>query len=109
MGEGSCVISSPAPPASSVRTSPRPVSVAAIPSAAIVRTGSDTALLERLGATLHRGDLTDSAIVRQALDGADVVVHCAAKVGDWGRVEDYRAVNVEALRGFLEAVRAADR
>jgi nucleoside-diphosphate-sugar epimerase len=71
----------------------------------IARSGSDTALLEQLGVTIHRGDLTDHAVVKQALEGADVVVHCAAKVGDWGPVEDYRAINVEALRGLLEACR----
>jgi 2-alkyl-3-oxoalkanoate reductase len=71
----------------------------------LARAESDTALLERQAATLHRGDLTDATAVRQALEGADVVVHCAAKVGDWGPVEDYRAVNVEALRGLLEACR----
>jgi nucleoside-diphosphate-sugar epimerase len=37
------------------------------------------------------------------LNGAKVVVHCAAKVGDWGPVEEYREVNVGALRGLLEA------
>jgi len=42
---------------------------------------------------------------RKAVDGAHVVVNCAAKVGDWGPVEDYRAVNVEALRSLLEACR----
>jgi len=73
----------------------------------IARSGSDTALLERLGVVIHRGDLTDAKLVRQALADADVVVHCAAKVGDWGPVEDYRAVNVEALRNLLEA--AAER
>ncbi len=43
--------------------------------------------------------------MREALRGATVVFHCAAKVGDWGPVEDYRAVNVEALRGLLDACR----
>ncbi len=71
----------------------------------LARLGSDTGPLERLGVSIHRGDLTDRDEVRQALDGAEVVVHCAAKVGDWGPVEDYRAVNVEALRGLLEACR----
>ncbi len=33
------------------------------------------------------------------------MLHCAAKVGDWGPVEEYRAVNVEALRGLLDACR----
>src|SRR5207248_5849741 len=52
-----------------------------------------------------RGDIADPAVVREAVAGADVVVHCAAKVGDWGGVDDYRAVNVEGLRGLLEACR----
>jgi nucleoside-diphosphate-sugar epimerase len=69
----------------------------------IARPSSDTALLNRLGATVHQGDLTDPSFIQQALEGAEVVVHCAAKVGDWGPVEDYRAVNVQALRNLLEA------
>jgi nucleoside-diphosphate-sugar epimerase len=69
----------------------------------LARPGSDTALLEQLGATVVRGDLTDAAAVRAAADGADLVFHCAAKVGDRGPVEEYRAVNVEALRTLLEA------
>jgi nucleoside-diphosphate-sugar epimerase len=71
----------------------------------VARASSDTALLEKLGVTLHRGDLADTDVVRRAMEGADVVVHCAAKVGDWGPVEDYRAINVEALRGLLESCR----
>jgi nucleoside-diphosphate-sugar epimerase len=70
---------------------------------ALARTGSNTDLLKQLGVTLHRGDLTDAAVVQQAVEGVDAVVHCAAKVGDWGPVEEYRAVNVDALRRLLEA------
>ena len=33
-----------------------------------------------------------------AVRDADVVIHCAAKLGDWGPVDDYRNVNVECLR-----------
>ncbi|HEV3078974.1 MAG TPA: NAD-dependent epimerase/dehydratase family protein [Gemmataceae bacterium] len=69
----------------------------------IARPTSDTALLEKLNATILRGELGDAHLLGRALEGADVVVHCAAKVGDWGSVEDYRAVNVEALRSLLEA------
>lgn len=69
----------------------------------IARPTSDTALLDRLGATVHRGDFSDRDLVQRVLEDTDVVVHCAAKVGDWGPVEDYRAVNVQALRGLLEA------
>jgi nucleoside-diphosphate-sugar epimerase len=70
---------------------------------ALVRPASDTALLEKDHVALVRGDLTDSGAVREALNGAEVVFHCAARVGDWGPVEDYRAVNVEGLRNLLEA------
>jgi nucleoside-diphosphate-sugar epimerase len=69
----------------------------------IARAGSDTALLERLGVVIHGGDLGDPQVVQKAVAGADVVVHCAAKVGDRGPVEDYRAVNVEGLRNLLSA------
>jgi nucleoside-diphosphate-sugar epimerase len=71
----------------------------------IARPGSHTGLLDRLGVAVLRGDLTDREVVRAAVEGADVIVHCAAKVGDWGPVEDYRAVNVEALRELLDACR----
>ncbi|MGE3804168.1 MAG: NAD-dependent epimerase/dehydratase family protein [Gemmataceae bacterium] len=71
--------------------------------AAIVRPQSDTGLLQELGATLHQGDFGDPAVARAALANADVVVHCAAKVGDRGDVEEYRQVNVHAVRRLLDA------
>jgi nucleoside-diphosphate-sugar epimerase len=69
----------------------------------IARPASDSALLERLGVTVYRGDLTDPEVVRKAVQDAEVIVHCAAKVGDWGPVEAYRKVNVDALRFLLDA------
>jgi nucleoside-diphosphate-sugar epimerase len=78
---------------------------------ALVRPGSDTSLLEKGNVTLVRGDLADaqtnSAVLSEALSGVEVVFHCAARVGDWGPVEDYRAVNVEGLRRLLAACRGA--
>jgi nucleoside-diphosphate-sugar epimerase len=59
--------------------------------------------LDRIGAEVIRGDILDAKAVGKTVDGADVVVHCAAKVGDQGPVDDYRAVNVEGLRGLLQA------
>lgn len=69
----------------------------------VARAKSDTRQLEQLGVTIVRGDLTDAAVVRQAVAGVDLVVHCAARVGDWGPVEEFRAVNVTALQHLLEA------
>jgi nucleoside-diphosphate-sugar epimerase len=70
---------------------------------ALVRPSSDTRELAALGATLYRGELTDLSLVRSAVTDADIVVHCAAKVGDWGPVDAYRRVNVEGLRTLLDA------
>jgi len=75
------------------------------PVATLARQGSDTAFLERLGVTVHRGDLTEPAAIACAVRDATVIVHCAAKVGDWGPVEEYRAVNVDGLRALLDACR----
>lgn len=72
---------------------------------ALVRPKTDASALEQFKVSVVRGDLTDAAVLREAVNGVDVVFHCAAKVGDWGPVEDYRAVNVEGLRNLLEACR----
>jgi nucleoside-diphosphate-sugar epimerase len=72
------------------------------PVAAIVRPTSDTTFLKQLGVKLHSGELSDARLVAEALGDVEVVVHAAAKVGDWGPVEEYRAANVDALRVLLD-------
>jgi nucleoside-diphosphate-sugar epimerase len=69
---------------------------------ALARPTADLTHLNSLGAQVIPGDVTDPAAVRAAVAGADVVIHCAAKVGDWGPVDDYRKVNVEGLRNLLD-------
>jgi nucleoside-diphosphate-sugar epimerase len=71
--------------------------------ATLARPSSNTTALQRLGVHIECGDLTDPQAVRRAMQEVDIVLHCAAKVGDWGPVEEYRKVNVEGLRGLLEA------
>ena len=73
------------------------------PVRALARTGADTAFLEKSGIAVVRGDMSDPASLKPAVEGVDVVVHCAAKVGDWGPVDDYRKVNVEGLRSLFDA------
>src|SRR5438093_8723483 len=51
---------------------------------ALVRPSSDTSFLRSLGVELADGDLNDPDSLRRAVTGADVVYHCAARVGDWG-------------------------
>ncbi|MFQ5731689.1 MAG: NAD-dependent epimerase/dehydratase family protein [Planctomycetaceae bacterium] len=78
-----------------------------IPVRVLVREGSDTKLLDDWGVETIRGDMTDGESLTKAVDGATHVVHCAAKVGDWGPVDDYRAVNVRGVENLLTAADAA--
>jgi nucleoside-diphosphate-sugar epimerase len=52
----------------------------------------------------RRGDVRDQGTLRQAFDGADVVVHLAFMITGAGSPETIRAINVE---GTLNALRAA--
>ncbi len=74
---------------------------------AFVRADSQTDLLCKNGVELIQGDLEDAASVEEACAGVTVVVHCAAKVGDWGPTEDYRRINVEGTRNLLNAAMAS--
>jgi nucleoside-diphosphate-sugar epimerase len=71
----------------------------------LARPTSDLTYLKQIGIEIVPGDMTDPAAVRQACAGVEYVIHCAAKVGDWGPVDDYRKANVNGLRHLLDAVR----
>ncbi len=73
---------------------------------ALVRSSSDTTFLDSLGVEKVPGDLEDVEALRAGVAGADWVINCAAKVGDWGPLEEFRRLNVAALRLLLDA--AAD-
>lgn len=75
---------------------------------ALVRSSSSVQPLEQAGVELLRGDMTDSDTLRQAVCGVSLIVHCAAKVGDWGPTDAYRAVNVDALGALVAAAEATD-
>jgi nucleoside-diphosphate-sugar epimerase len=72
---------------------------------ALVRPGSDTARLRRLGVELVEGDLQQPASLPRAVEGADVVYHCAARVGDWGPWRAFKANIVDATQHLLDACR----
>ncbi|MBX3441259.1 MAG: NAD-dependent epimerase/dehydratase family protein [Planctomyces sp.] len=71
--------------------------------AALVRQPEACAAFEPRGVRLIPGSLTDADSIARAAAGVTHVVHCAAKVGDWGPVEAYREVNVQGLRNLLRA------
>jgi len=77
---------------------------AGYPVRCMVRPTSRCDALADLDVSLCKADLLDSTSLLAAVRDAEVIVHTAAKLGDWGPAEEYRAVNVEGLRNLLRAV-----
>jgi|SRR5579864_3998391 len=74
---------------------------------ALVRPTSDAHWLDQWGVEKVTGDLSDPVALRQGVGGSDWVINCAAKVGDWGPLDEFRRLNVEAFRLLLDAAAEA--
>jgi nucleoside-diphosphate-sugar epimerase len=72
---------------------------------ALVRPRSNVTFLRSLGVELAPGDLCEAASLRQAVAGADIVYHCAAKVGEWGPWPGYQEQVIDATANLLDACR----
>ena len=55
------------------------------------------------GAEFERCDTTDRASVRSGLEGAQLVIHAAARVTDWGPMDEFVRVNVGGTGNVLDA------
>ncbi|MHB1423033.1 MAG: NAD-dependent epimerase/dehydratase family protein [Gemmataceae bacterium] len=73
---------------------------------ALVRPRSDTTFLERLDVELALGDLNEPASLPPVFAGADVVYHCAARVGDWGPWRVFQREIIDATANLLAACRS---
>lgn len=62
--------------------------------------------LERRGVKFVRAALADAAAVSAACAGVETVFHVAAKVGVWGRYDDFFRTNVLGTRALLSGCRA---
>jgi nucleoside-diphosphate-sugar epimerase len=74
---------------------------------ALVRPASDTTFLCTLGVELVEGDLGKPETLTRAVAGADVVYHCAARVGDWGPWSRFKAEVIDATANLLGACATA--
>lgn len=80
--------------------------------AELVASGHEVRALQRrpsrvAGVTDVLGSITDSAAIARLVEGADGVVHLAAKVSLAGDPAEFRAVNVEGTRALLDAAALA--
>jgi nucleoside-diphosphate-sugar epimerase len=78
---------------------------------ALAARGDDVVLMQRrpsgLGLPERLGDVADPDAVRAAVDGADAVVHLAARVGVTGTWEQFVRSNVTGTATVLDAARTA--
>ncbi|MDR3418445.1 MAG: NAD-dependent epimerase/dehydratase family protein [Nevskia sp.] len=75
--------------------------------AALARTPAAMRTVRELGAEPVTGDLDDLQAMQAGMAGAGAVVHCAAKVEDWGDPAEFHRINVEGTGRVIAAARAA--
>lgn len=70
---------------------------------ALVQPGWDTSALSALGIQIHEGDLCDRKSLERGLTGCDLILHTAAKVGDWGEWHEFYEANVAGAKNLYDA------
>ena len=74
---------------------------------ALARSDAAAERVRSLGAEPAPGDLDDVGAMRAGAEGADVVIHCAAKADDWGDPAEFQRVNVGGTENVVRAAREA--
>src|SRR5215213_7964287 len=74
---------------------------------ALARSDAAAGRVRSLRAEPAPGDLEDVGPLRAGADGADVVIHCAAKADDWGDPAEFERINVRGTENVLRAAREA--
>jgi nucleoside-diphosphate-sugar epimerase len=74
---------------------------------ALARSERSAAVVRALGAEAVSGDLDDLRALQAGMEGCRAVIHCAAKVEQWGRWEDFLRDTVEGTKNVVAAARAA--
>jgi nucleoside-diphosphate-sugar epimerase len=59
--------------------------------------------LDAIGVEQRSADIASLDLVIEAAAGVDAIIHCAGRVGAWGRVEDYYETNVRGTDNVLAA------
>lgn len=71
----------------------------------LVRDEAKGKVLEKLGAEIYMGDLSDPDTLKDFPIDCEYIFHIAAFVSDWGKKYDFYKNNVEATKVLLEASR----
>jgi nucleoside-diphosphate-sugar epimerase len=74
---------------------------------ALARSAAAEAAVAARGATPVPGDLADLDAMTAGMRGAELVVHCAARLTGWTDVAELQRTNVDGTRTVLQAARSA--
>jgi nucleoside-diphosphate-sugar epimerase len=74
---------------------------------ALARSNEAAEAVRAAGAEPVPGDLDDERALREGMDGCAVAYHAAAKVGLWGRREDFLRITVGGTERVIAAARVA--
>lgn len=69
----------------------------------LARPTSDVSRLKKLGASILIEEITDAEAMKKALEGIDLVYHCAAVVGEWLSREEADKINIKGTENLLRA------
>jgi len=69
----------------------------------LVRPGADVKFLDSLGVQKVYGDLSDHDALKKAVEGVKVVYHSAAKVGDWGKWDEFQKITIDGSENLISA------
>jgi nucleoside-diphosphate-sugar epimerase len=74
---------------------------------ALVRSHAAAEKVRAHGAEPVEGELADVSAMQAGASGCELAFHAAAKLGDWGRREEFEAGNVQGTRNALSACEQA--
>jgi nucleoside-diphosphate-sugar epimerase len=73
----------------------------------LIRPGESMAAPVVADVEVHSADIADRSALESALDGVDLVLHCAARTGPWGSEPEYERTNVRGLETLVRTALAA--
>ena len=73
---------------------------------ALIRPGERMAAPAVADVEVHPADIADRAALETALEGVDLVLHCAARTGPWGPEPEYERTNVRGLETLVRTALA---
>jgi nucleoside-diphosphate-sugar epimerase len=73
----------------------------------MIRPGESVVAPTGADVEVHSADIADRSALESALDGVDLVLHCAARTGPWGREAEYERTNVRGLETLVRTALAA--